>query len=299
LFLFTAHSAAVQWNAWRGQRAMATLQIGDEVWVAGNDWWARASAEKRRQVEAAVRSLEWTTEYGLAGTPAVLQDLVWLYLAKARVQDAERTVRQLLENTPETAEPYRGLANILRMTGRNREAEEQYRLALAVDASHARALEELASLLSAQGRVDDAKRELRRLVEGGQAPATTWSTLGLLEIRSGESDVGIQRLGRALELDPQLFQTRYQLAAALLSRADGPGGRAAIDEAITHLRMVISERPQFAEAHYNLGVAEFMSGQFEDALNHVREALRLNPSDVQAKQFLQVVEESYKSSRGD
>ena len=49
------------------------------------------------------------------------------------------------------------------------------------------------------------------------------------------------------------------------------------------------DRPSLAEAHYNLGVAVFMSGRPADAVAHIRESIRLAPDDPQARQFLSVV----------
>jgi len=52
----------------------------------------------------------------------------------------------------------------------------------------------------------------------------------------------------------------------------------------------VTDRPTFAEAHYNLGVAVFMSGRPADALPHIRESIRLNPNDAQAHEFLAFIE---------
>jgi Flp pilus assembly protein TadD len=83
---------------------------------------------------------------------------------------------------------------------------------------------------------------------------------------------------------------RYTLALALLSRAGQQTRRSDIDEAIQHLQRVVTDRPTFAEAHYNLGVAVFMSGRPADALPHIRESIRLNPNDPQANAFLEVLQ---------
>jgi Flp pilus assembly protein TadD len=48
----------------------------------------------------------------------------------------------------------------------------------------------------------------------------------------------------------------------------------------------VTDRPTFAEAHYNLGVAVFMSGRPADAVAHMRDSVRLNPNDPQPHEFL-------------
>jgi len=286
LLAFVVHSGAVQWFTWSGQRAIKSVKIGDEVWVAGNDWWQRASDVDRATISGATVSLERAERWGLLSTPAVQQDLVWLYLAQGRLDAAEAMVSSLVDSTPDLAESHRGLANVLRMTGKFSDAEVSYRKALELQPTHARVRQELASMLLSQGRADDAKAELRRAVASGDTTVTLFSTLGMLELQTGEMDAGLSNLRRALAIDSKLAQVRYQLAVALLSQGDSHSGREAIVEAIEHLRRVTQERPDFAAAHYNLGVATFMSGRPADAVAHVEESLRLEPGDVQAQQFL-------------
>lgn len=289
LCAFAAHSAAVQWFAWSGQRLRIAATIGDEVWQAGNDWWSRATGEQRESITAATANLERAERWGLLSTPAILQDLTWLYLAQGRASDAESTVRALVRLTPDVAEWHRGLGNVLRMSGRLEEAEKSYRTALTLDPAHTRVHGELASSLLSQGRTEDAKRELRSAVST-EASAALFSMLGMLELQTGEPDAGVADLRRALDLDPSLSQTRYQLAVALLSMEKETDRWTLIDEAIEHLLRVTSESPEFAAAHYNLAVAVFMSGNPADAVAHVEAAIRLDPQDAQAKQFLQFLQ---------
>lgn len=286
LLMFVVHSGTVQWFAWSGQWAKSGVAIGDEVWVAGNEWWSQAPDADRVAIDRATINLERAERWGLLSNPSVQQDLVWLYLAQGRLDAAEATVRGLAASTPELAESHRGLANVLRLTGRFPDAETSYRKALELQPAHARVRQELASMLLSQGRSDDAKAELRRAIEGDDMTVTLFSTLGMLELQTGEVDAGLATLRRALAIDPQLAQVRYQLAVALLSQGDATGGREAIIEAVEHLRRVTQERPEFAAAHYNLGVATFMSGHPTAAVAHVEEALRLEPGDAQTQQFL-------------
>lgn len=256
LFVFTAHSAAVQYNVWRGRNLFASLIIGSEVWFPGNGWWEKASPEQRTRVDDAIARYERADRWGLTATAAALQDLTWLHLARGGLDAAETTVRRLIELTPKQPEAHRGLAGVLRRAGRLDEAEAQYRESLRLDPSHSRARTDLAAMLLSLGRQDDT--------------------------------ITLYREG--VQVSPTDTDTRYTLALALLSRADQPHRRTDIDEAIQHLQRVVTDRPTFPEAHYNLGVAVFMSGRPADALPHVRESIRLNPNDTQAQEFLAFIE---------
>lgn len=255
LFVFTAHSAAVQYNVWRGRSLFVSLNIGDEVWFPGNGWWEQASPDQRTRVEDAIARYERADRWGLTATATALQDLTWLYLARGGLDAAETAVRRLMKLTPRQAEVHRGLAGVLRKAGLLDEAEAQYREALRLDPAHSRTRTDLAVMLLSSGRQDDA--------------------------------VTLYREG--VQVSPTDTDTRYTLALALLSRADLSNRRSDIDEAIQHLQRVVADRPTFPEAHYNLGVAVFMSGRPADAAPHVLESIRLNPNDSQAQEFLGVV----------
>jgi len=256
LCVFTAHSAAVQYNVWRGRSLFSSLRIGNEVWFPGNAWWEQASPDQRMQVEDAIARYERADRWGLTGTAAVLQDLTWLHLARGTLDAAEKTVRRLVELTPRLPEAHRGLAGVLRKAGRLDEAEAQYRETLRLAPAYSSARTDLAAMLAYEGRQEDA--------------------------------LALYREG--IKLSPHDTDTRYALALALLSRTDQRNRRADIEDAIQHLQRVVTDRPSFAEAHYNLGVAVLMSGRPADAIPHVRESIRLNPNDTQSHEFLAFIE---------
>ena len=58
--------------------------------------------------------------------------------------------------------------------------------------------------------------------------------------------------------------------------------RGQVDEAIAHLREAIKADPAYATAHSNLGAALVKKGQAEEAIGCLREALRLNPKLAEA-----------------
>ncbi len=254
-FVFTAHSAAVQYNTWRGRSLLASLNVSDQVWLPGNAWWEQASSDQREKVDQAIVRYERADRWGLAATATVLQELAWLHLARGELDAAEGTVRRVIELTSSSAEGYRWLAGLFRKAGRLGEAEAQYREALRLDPSHSRARSDLIGMLLSAGRTEDA--------------------------------LPLQR--EAVQVSPQDSDARYALAITLLSRADRPDRHLDIQEAVQHLQRVVADRPAFSEAHYNLGVAVFMSGRPADALPHIQQSIRLNPNDQQAKAFLEVL----------
>ena len=52
-------------------------------------------------------------------------------------------------------------------------------------------------------------------------------------------------------------------------------GRGQVDEAIAHYRSGLEIKPDYAEAHYNLGIMLAGRGQVDEAIAHYRKALDL------------------------
>ena len=59
------------------------------------------------------------------------------------------------------------------------------------------------------------------------------------------------------------------------------------DEAIEHFRSAIRIDPSFANAHHNLGVSLFRAGQLDSAIEHLRTAVAIDPDYQTARQNLE------------
>jgi tetratricopeptide (TPR) repeat protein len=84
---------------------------------------------------------------------------------------------------------------------------------------------------------------------------------------------------KLLEADPA-NPTRHDRVAVLLLQ-DGQGA-----QAIPYLRASLRLRPEYAPAHYNLGLALTAGRQFEDAIREYREAIRIDPRHADAHNSL-------------
>ena len=62
-----------------------------------------------------------------------------------------------------------------------------------------------------------------------------------------------------------------------------------VDEAITHLRKALELRPNYAQAHHNLGCAQLANGHMDEAIAHFRKALELQPNYAEAHNNFGVV----------
>jgi len=83
-------------------------------------------------------------------------------------------------------------------------------------------------------------------------------------------------LQEMLSIRPEDATVNNAIAAANL--AAGPP-----DRAVTCLRTALRSRPDYFDAHYNLGTALAMQNNFAAALEEFRAAVRLNPQDANAE----------------
>jgi tetratricopeptide (TPR) repeat protein len=58
------------------------------------------------------------------------------------------------------------------------------------------------------------------------------------------------------------------------------------DEAINLFRKALRFRPDYAECHYNLGLALAGRGSLDEAIGHLRRAAELNPNDADSHLYL-------------
>ena len=59
-----------------------------------------------------------------------------------------------------------------------------------------------------------------------------------------------------------------------------------VPEAMAHWEQALRLKPDFAEAHYNLGVALEEAGRAQEAIGHYEQALRIKPDFAEAQKEL-------------
>jgi Flp pilus assembly protein TadD/polyferredoxin len=313
LFVFAVHSGAVRWEAMRGRQMLQGLALGDAIWAEGYDWYAEASLGSRLGLDGAIGRLERADEWGLAATPTVLTDLVWAYVARGRLEEAERRVRRVMAQSPDEPDPRRGLAAVLRKGGRVEEALAAYRAVLELDPGYSMARRELSGLLVSRGRTEEAVAVYRSALEvtpddtsvvvdladllarigrpveaidvlerhtGDTGPSDRALTaLGIACLAAGRTEEGVDRLMEAIRRNPADADAQYNLGMVSLQRRR-------IDEAIDHLERAVGANPNLSLGWYNLAVARFMSGRAAAALGSIRTAIRLTPDDPSVYGFL-------------
>ena len=73
-----------------------------------------------------------------------------------------------------------------------------------------------------------------------------------------------------------------RLRRGALQSGDRLGASGKVEEAIAHYEQALRIKPDYAEAHNNLGIALAQAGRIEEAIAHFEQALRIKPDYAEA-----------------
>jgi tetratricopeptide (TPR) repeat protein len=180
--------------------------------------------------------------------------------------------------TPNNAVAHCNLATALEAEGKLEQAKEQLRLALALSPGYASADDNLGLILYNQGDLKDAEAQFRAALKDNPKHDRAWANLGLLLLNSDRSGEAIEPLEHAVQLTPDNAYAQLGLARAL----DDQGKFA---EALPHYQAAVTDKPDLADAQANLGAALSTEGKLHDAAAHLEKALALDPHSWEAHYF--------------
>lgn len=145
-------------------------------------------------------------------------------------------------------------------------------------------LAEHAAVLQAQQALDssrwaEAETRLRALVADHPDNRVAWLRLGSLLMAKRDVEGGLLSLTRAVELDTENPETRYQLAEALLRARRYAAAADAWAE-------VTRRQPQRAVAWSNFGAALLLDGRTDAAIGALEQAVALSPKAANLRENL-------------
>ncbi len=313
---FTAHSAAVQYQAMRGGQELKQLALGDEIWLDKRNWIDDATDKQKALAKEAEGHLRWADRWGLMSTTEVLRNLTLLSVATGRIDEALQYVRQVIDLAPDRPEPLCSLGNVLRKSGRMDDAANAYRDSLARDVTFKDARRKLLSLYLKTGQfaraeqlcreamdkspgvmywptqlarlymqnraIDNALTVLKKTVEKFPEAAEPRVLMGIAYCQLQNWSAGFASFEKAIEIDGSYPDAHYNLGMAFL-------GHSQIDQAVSRLEKAVELAPNVGRYRYNLAVALFSDGRPEEALPHIQKAVELEPTDPLAHGFAAVV----------
>lgn len=161
----------------------------------------------------------------------------------------------------------------LEQKGRHAEAAAEWRRALALDPSNAKARTNLGIALWSGGARDAAIAEFEQAVQLNPNYAEAHNNLGVALVQMERYAEAIAHFRTVLEGNPESAQVLNNLAVALVQT-----GKA--EEAIPIFRKLLQANPRLATAHASLGDALLRRGRAAEALAHWRQALEMEPDNL-------------------
>src|SRR5207245_1290910 len=116
------------------------------------------------------------------------------------------------------------------------------------------------------------------VTEGNDVALTN---LGTFLMDRGQLDDALSYFQRALAVRSSSEPRHYSLSLGLIHDSVGNvlARKGQLDQAIVHLRQAIQLRPDFPDAHYNLGTVLFKKGDLDGAIAQWRTTLSIHPYD--------------------
>ena len=171
------------------------------------------------------------------------------------------------------------LAAVLEAQGRTDDAVTLLREAVRVRPYYVPARAELGQLLAVEGHPDEAVRELQAAVELRPDDAIARFRFGSVLGSLGRVNEAEEEFAQAIRLQPDNADAHYNLGLALAQQ-----GR--VQEAAREFEATLRLRSDDADAHFNLGIALARLGRIDEAITQFSEALRVRPDFRAARQAL-------------
>ena len=188
---------------------------------------------------------------------------------------------------PENERAQYNLACILQaMPGRLGDAVARYEEALRLKPDYAEAHNNLGNALGSIGRSPEAIAHFEEALRLKPGYAEAHNDLGIALSSVGRIAEAIEQYEEALRLKPDLFQASFNLGNALDSVGRTP-------DAIEQYEQALRIKPDDATIHFYLAGALLRTpGRIDEAAAHLREVVRLQPDNHEARRILARIEAS-------
>jgi protein O-mannosyl-transferase len=206
----------------------------------------------------------------LLGVIACLALIVPARAYLAHWRDSGALFTHALAATSRNYVAHNNLGVFLRETGDPAAALRHFQAAVELRPAYSDAQNNVGESLLRAGRLDDAERHIRAAIDLRPSSPEAHVNLGAVLSRRGQTDAAANEYRRALDLDPANPEAYTGLGAL-----GGP-------DAIELLREAIRLRPEYADAHYNLGRIYGLQDRPAEAAAEFQQVTRLRPSDAEA-----------------
>lgn len=194
----------------------------------------------------------------------------YMLFGQDRYELAEKEARQALVEDPDDADAHALLSRCLAETGQFDEATAEAKLAIHLDPEDSMNHYALGMVCYERNRFPDAAKSFQESIELDPDDPEGYAMLALVKYRQKDWSGSLAASEEALALDPEHEASSNARSLALLRL-----GR--LDEAAAGMEGQLEQTPNSAITHASMGWTLLEAGQPHEALEHFREALRLEP----------------------
>jgi protein O-GlcNAc transferase len=209
----------------------------------------------------------------IEATPGFFLNLGNLLKARGRPTEAGDAYREALRRDPGFAAAHYSLGNLHRAVGGLEEAAACFRRALDAEPAHGDSLAALGQTLHALGRASEALPFLEQATRWTPADAGLACDLGDALAALGRGADAARCYETAISFEPGLGRAWFSSGCVARDQHD-------YAEAAERFRQACQLRPEWAQAHHNLGQALFQTGQVDAALGEFEVAAEAGSGDV-------------------
>jgi tetratricopeptide (TPR) repeat protein len=237
-------------------------------------------------------------------------------LEHGRLNEAIAHYREAVEIKPDVPEVQSNLGNALVRDGEVEEAIDHLQKALQIDPAYAEAYNYMGNALIKKGEAGEAVRYYQKAVELDASYADAHNNLGAAFWRNGQLEEAIAHYKEAVAINPGSAEIQSNLGNALARKGDWAAAIACYEaaliterdsvkaarlrnnlggalerigkseEAFEQFNKAVQINESYPEAHCNLARQLAQRGRPDEAVAHLKEALRLRPGYEQAKEQL-------------
>lgn len=186
---------------------------------------------------------------------------------------------------PHNARAFEHLGTANMMRGKPAEAIVAYTNAVEIDTNYTSAHSNLANVLLESGRAVEAEQHYRQVLRLDPLHVEAGMNLGQSLNVQGRGDEAIEQF-RATTLIKPTKRNATLLARTFVNYGSAIGNRGDLDGAIAAYRESIRLWPEYDHGHYWLGFLLQRLGESQEAIQHFRRALEINPQHARARQAL-------------
>ncbi len=200
---------------------------------------------------------------------------------QGRTAEAEKTLRKLIEESPESYAFRYKLANMLYDQGDFKGAFREFEELVKMDPDEYGTHYNLGKTLMKLGKYNRAIDEFHVALGFDPEQTAGYNNLGIALLRTGQVREAMDVFRKSISLDPNQCDPHNNLGNALLSLGQ-------LDEAMEEFRRAVNVKPDFFEGRFNIGLVLLNQGRYKEAVQEFRQAVRLRPDFAEAHRKLGV-----------